>query len=104
MCRTRAHQGHLPPRSRGQWQRARDTADQRMSDVAVDRRSGCFFFFSLLLLAFRLLYVDTRTKEYRTRHHALCPRKFRCLARNDTSMPPERRCNRTRKRLSMEKV
>jgi hypothetical protein len=29
-----------PPRSRGQWQRARYTADQRVSDVVVGRRSS----------------------------------------------------------------
>jgi hypothetical protein len=32
-----------PPRSRGQGQRARYTAGQRMSDVAVDRRSSLLF-------------------------------------------------------------
>jgi hypothetical protein len=38
-----------PPCSRGQWQRARYTADQWMSDVAVDRRlSPMLPFFSWL--------------------------------------------------------
>jgi hypothetical protein len=32
-----------PPRSRGLWQRARYTADQRMSGVAVDRRPSLLF-------------------------------------------------------------
>jgi hypothetical protein len=32
---------------------------------------------SLLLSAFRLLYVAMRTKEQPMRHHALYPRKFR---------------------------
>jgi hypothetical protein len=31
---------------------------------------------SLLLLAFVLLYVATRAREYRTRHHALVTREF----------------------------
>jgi hypothetical protein len=50
--------------------------------LAVDRRSSLLLVGSLLLLAFRLLYVgmhicELRTKEQPVMHHALCPRKSR---------------------------